>query len=113
MTIIARIRRIEAAIQPAHGAIVLHEPAPDSTAEACAAFDHELSSALESGATVIVRRNGTNRLRRPGVTYVDNDLDALLHRLAATPSSTHKNALAELIASIQGTALPVVREVSQ
>lgn len=113
MNIIARIRRIEAAIQPAHGAIVLHEPAPDASAEAREAFEHELTSALESGATVIVRRNGTDRLRRPGVTYVDNDLDALLHKLAATPSSTHKDALSELIASLQGTTLPVVREVSQ
>ena len=113
MNIISRIRHIEASIRPAPGAIVLHEPASDASAEAREAFDQELTSALESGATVIVRRNGTNRLRRPGVTDVDNDLDALLHKLAATPSSTHKNALGELIASIQGTALPVVREVSQ
>lgn len=113
MNIISRIRRIEAIVQPAPGAWLLHEPAADAIAEIREAFERELSSALSDGQTVIVRRNGADQHRRPGVLYADNDLDALLQLLAATPSATHKNALTELLDSIQDSALPVVREVKQ
>lgn len=114
MSILSRILRAES-LMPLQslGAVILREPPPEANGEAVSAFASAIVAEQSTGRSVIVVCNGTNRLRRPGVTYVDNDLDALLHKLAATPSSTHKNALGELIASIQGSALPVVREVSQ
>lgn len=110
MNIISRIRRIEAAmIQPARGAVILREPAAIASDEARQTFEQELSGAQTAGHTVIVHRNGTPRASQPGVTYVDNDVDALLHLLAFSHSDSHQNALAELLANIQGHTLQVVQ----
>ncbi len=113
MTISKRIEKIEALIKAPPGALLLSEPPPDAPE---AAFDDQatkVANALLQEAAVIVIRNGSGRLRRPGVIYVDDDfngLSVLLANSAATDGRS-RNKLSQIIAEVQGSSLPVVREV--
>jgi len=62
---------------------------------------------------VIVVRNGSDRLRRPGVIYVDDDFNGLLAVLAHTPAADgkSKDQLSQIVADVQGSVFPTVREV--
>lgn len=117
MTIIARIRRIEAAMpKPVMGAILLRAPGTDATDEARTVFDNELYAALESGLCVVVHTAGPIPARRiPGVVYEEKHFNALLAMTALSPASDghSPDRLSQLIAEISksGSSLPVVREV--
>jgi hypothetical protein len=113
MTIAKRIEKIEALIKAAPGAVLLREPPVDALEAEF--YDHaqEVADALLQEAVVIVRRNGSDRLRRPGVIYVDDDFNGLLAVLAHTPADDgkSKDRLSQILSEAQGSALPVVRGV--
>ena len=117
MNIIARIRRIEAAMpKPVMGAILLREPGTDATDEAREVFEKEVSEAIGSGYRVVALTAGPLPIRRiAGVVYEAEHFNALLATMALSPANDghSPNRLSQLIAEIctSGSSLPVVREV--
>lgn len=115
MTMLHRIKKIEATIQQsATGAVLLHEPAEDADREAREAFDAELDQAKEAGQVVVVHTSGKWPHRRiPGVIYESEALAALCALMAHTPATDgrSKDMLSQIVAAAQGTSLPVVCEV--
>jgi len=113
MTIAKRIEKIEALMKLAPGAVLLREPPVDSPDAEFAEHADKVASALHQEGVVIVVRNGSDRLRRPGVIYVDDDFNALLAVLAHTPGTNgkHKDKLSQIVSEVQGSALPTVRQV--
>lgn len=113
MTIISRIKKIEADLAAApNGAVLFREPAANEDDATREAFDAEVRKTLESGVKAIVVRNGEDRLRHPGVTYVPNDFEGQLALAAATPDPIHGDRLKAILAKAMGTTLPVVRKVA-
>lgn len=111
MTLLARIKRIESTLLDAPaGAVLLREPPADADDGARSAFQSEIHEALESGRKVIVRRNGKDRMRHPGVEYYDDDLSALLALAACTPDQEHGDRLRAILARCMNTPLPVAKE---
>lgn len=113
MTIAKRIEKIESLIKVPPGALLLREPPLDVPE---AAFDDhatKVANALLQEAAVIVIRNGSDRLRKPGVIYVDDDFNGMTALLAHTPATDgrSKNKLSQIIAEVQGSALPVIQGV--
>ena len=112
MTIAKRIEKIEALIKAAPGAVLLREPPVDAPEADFAKHAEKVAEALLQDAVVIVVRNGTDRLRRPGVIYADDNFNALSAMLAHTPGKDgQSNRLREILSEAQGSALPIVREV--
>ena len=112
MTIHSRIAKIEAALaaKPA-GAVLFREPPTDAGDGARESFDTEVCKAIDSGCAVIVVRNGQDRLRRSGVTYVPNEFEGQLALAAETPDAIHGDRLRAILAQCRNTVLPVVKEV--
>lgn len=111
MNIKARIEKIESKLSAKTGALLLHEPTFDATKSEYEKHRSKAIEALQSGLAVVIVRNGESRLRIPGATYVDNQFDGLLAVFAATPAEGYPSALHKLIRDVQGTSLPVVKEV--
>ena len=112
MSIISRIRRAESLMpHQSPGAVILREPPSDATDEAVAAFASAMVAEQSTGHSVIVVRNGTNRLRRPCVTYAANEFEAQLAAAATTPDDVYGDKLRAILANCK-TGLPIVREVS-
>lgn len=113
MTLLARIKRIESTLLDAPaGAVLLREPPDDADESTRNAFESEVHEALASGRKVIVRRNGTARLRRPGVEYYDDNFSAWLALAASTPDPEHGDRLRAILAKCRNTPLPVVKEAN-
>jgi len=113
MTISKRIEKIEALMKLAPGAVLLREPPVDSPDAEFAEHADKVASALHQEGVVIVVRNGSDRLRRPGVIYVDDTFNGLLALLAHTPGTDGKNTdkLSQIVSEVQGSVLPTVRRV--
>lgn len=111
MNIRARIEKIESQIGVRTGAILLYQPSPDATESEHEEHRLKAREVLESGMSAVIVRNSESRLRIPGATYVDNQFDGLLAVFAATPAEGYPSALHKLIRDVQGTALPVVKDV--
>lgn len=113
MTLLARIKRIESTLLDAPaGAVLLREPPDDADESTRNAFESEVHEALASGRKVIVRRNGNDRMRRPGVEYFEDDFAAVLALAAGTPDPDHGDRLRAVLAQCRNTPLPVVKEVA-
>lgn len=115
MKLLNRIEKIEATLRnQSAGAVLLCEPAPDANDAAWEQFSADVSAAQDAGQKVIVRASGAPTIHRlAGVIYEPDDFSALLALLAYTPADDgrSKDRLHQLIKQVQGTSLPVVREV--
>ena len=111
MNIRHRIEKIEAKLNTKSGAILLTEPDVGALESEYEKHRSTAIEALQSGLAVVIVRNGESRLRIPGATYVENQFDGLLAVLAATPAEGYPSALHKLIRDVQGTTLPVVKDV--
>lgn len=115
MKLLNRIEKIEATLRnQSAGAVLLCEPASDANDAAWEQFSADVSAAQDAGQKVIARASGAPVIRRlAGVTYESDDFLALLALLADTPADDghSKNRLCQIIEQVQGTSLPVVREV--
>lgn len=113
MTLLARIKKIESTLlDTSVGAVLLREPPVDADDDTRNTFESEVREVLESGRKVIVRSNGQDRLRRPGVEYYDDDFSAGLALAASTPDPEHGDRLRAILAKCRNTPLPVVKEVN-
>ncbi len=111
MTILNRLKKIETTMQQSSaGAVLLREPAGDAGQEARKAYEAAVSEALTAGQRVIVRTAGTSQRQNSGnIRYEESDFGALCSLLGALPANGGGTQLDQIIASVQGTPLPVVR----
>lgn len=115
MSITRRIETLEAIVQRlATGAVLIREPSEDDGNEAKRTFESELDQAVEAGHQVVVHTAGKYpRQRIADVTYTSDAFAALCALLAHTPATDgrSKDKLCQIVAEVQGRALPVVCEV--
>ncbi len=113
MNIAKRIEKIEALIRPVPGAILLREPPVDAPDAEFAEHAEKIEEAIFHDFIVVVVRNGSDRQRRNGVTYVDDDFNGWLAVFANSPATDGRSSdrLSQVIREVQGTSLPVVHEV--
>jgi len=113
MSLLNRIKKVEATLlQPALGAVLLREPAEETSEETREAFEAAIAEALAVGHQVVVHTASKEPNRRiSGVIYEADEFAALAILLAHTPASDghSRDKLSQIIASVQGTPLPVVR----